>query len=65
MADKIAGNALMLNALLDGNGNLVADFGILALVGAMAGAVADGEGVAAGLLEEIHGLQRIGISRSS
>lgn len=54
-------NALVHHALLGRNGNLAANLGVLALVRAVAGAVADGQRVAAGLFEEVNRLNRVGV----
>ena len=64
MADEEAVDAFVHHALLGGNGDLPADLGVLALVGAVAGAVADGQRVAAGLFEEVDGLQGVGVGGS-
>ena len=61
MADQGAEDAQAVDALLDGYGYLAAELGVLALVGAVLGAVADGQRVHAGLLDELHGVQRVGV----
>ena len=61
MADQESVNALVEHALLGGDGDLAADAGVLALVGAVAGAVADGQRVAAGLFEKVHRLHGVGV----
>ena len=61
MADQIALDALVQHALLRRNRDFAADLRVLALVRAVAGAVADGQRVAAGLLEEIDRLHRVGV----
>ena len=64
VADQGALNALVEHALLGGDGDLLADDGVLALVGAVLGAIADGQGVHAGLAEELHRVHGIGIGLS-
>ena len=61
MADQGAEDAQAVDALLDGYGYLAAELGVLALVRAVLGAVADGQRVDAGLLYEGHRVERIGV----
>ena len=61
VAHQIALDALVQHALLGGDGDLPPDAGVLALVGTVAGAVADGQRVAAGLFEEVHRLHGVGV----
>ena len=61
MAHQGAEDALMQQALLGGDGDLLAQLRALALVGAVHGAVADGQRVHLGLLDELHRVQRVGV----
>ena len=55
MGHQGALDALVIHALLDGDGDLAAQLHVLALAGAVHGAVADGQGVHPGLFEELNG----------
>src|SRR5699024_11149308 len=61
VADQGAEDAQAVDALLDGYGYLAAELGVLALVGAVLGAVADGQRVDAGLFYEGRRVERIGV----
>ena len=61
MGHQGALDALVVHALLDGDGDLAAQLHVLALAGAVHGAVADGQGVHPGLLEELDGGQGVGV----
>ena len=61
MADQGAEDAQSVDALLDGYGYLAAELGVLALVRAVLGTVADGQRVDAGLLDEFDGVKRVGV----
>ena len=61
MGHQGALDALVVHALLDGDGDLAAQLHVLALAGAVHGAVADGQGVHPGLLEELNGGEGVGV----
>ena len=61
MGHQRAEDAQPVDALLDGDGDLPAELGVLALVGPVLGAVGDGQGVHPGLLDEFYRVQGIGV----
>ena len=61
VAHQGAEDAQAVDALLDGDGDLAAQLGVLALVRAVLRAVGNREGIHAGLFDEGHGVQRIGV----
>ena len=61
VADQGAEDAQTVDAFLDGDGDLPAELGVLALVGPVLGAVGDGQGVHPGLLDKFHGIQGVGV----